>query len=213
MYKLFKLSLGFILMWLFIGCATTRYDYTIHKPEVKYTNPSYYALQEMLEESDGKPYVWAEEGPSSFDCSGLVYYSFGSMNVWLPRVSREQAKVGKRVSVKNLQYGDLIFFGKNSRRSKVTHVGIYIGNGFFRHASSSKEGIITTRLKKPYYWNRIVVCRRVLLSKSLNKTKKRPKTIKKKKKVYKPFKVKKVKAKKSKNLKNSTDMDSTIALF
>jgi len=192
---------GFIGIWLLLGCSS-RYDYTIHKPTVKYAKPSYYALQEMLRESNGKPYIWAEEGEDAFDCSGLVYYCYGSMNVWLPRVSWEQAKVGMRVSVDELQYGDLIFFSKHTSRSKINHVGIYIGNGFFRHASSSKEGVITSRVSKPYYRNRIVICRRIISSqKSFEARKKKIKTQKR----YKPFEVKKN--------KDITGMDATISLF
>lgn len=194
----------FISVWLFFGCASG-YDYTIHKPKIKYAQPSYTALQKMLKETNGKPYIWAEEGEDAFDCSGLVYYCYGSMNVWLPRVSWQQAKVGMRVRVNELQYGDLIFFGKHNSRSKVNHVGIYIGKGYFRHASSSKEGVITSRVNKPYYRNRIVVCRRIISSKKSFDS--RTKRIKKRK-YSKPFKVRK-----PKKSKDTTGMDETIALF
>jgi hypothetical protein len=192
---------------LLVGCSQ-KYDYRIHKPKVKYKKPSFYALEKMLEETDGKPYVWAEEGPSSFDCSGFVYYNFGSMNVWLPRVSREQAKVGKRVSISDLRYGDLIFFGKHNSRSSVNHVGIYIGNGRFRHASSSKEGVITSRVNQPYYRKRIVVCRRILDSKKSSQLQSTPMPSTPKKS-YKPFK----KAQPTPKPKDTTGMDATIALF
>ena len=48
----------------------------------------------MLKELQGRPYVWAEEGPNNFDCSGFIYYMYGSMGIEIPRVAREQAKTG-----------------------------------------------------------------------------------------------------------------------
>jgi hypothetical protein len=200
-----RITIGLILLWLLLGCSS-RYDYTIHKPTVKYAKPSYSALQAMLKESDGKPYVWAEEGEDAFDCSGLVYYCYGSMNVWLPRVSWQQAKAGVRVSIDELQYGDLIFFGKYNSKSQVNHVGIYIGNGYFRHASSAKEGVITSRVDKPYYRNRIVVCRRIISTKkSFNARQEKLK----KQKIYKTFK----RTNKITKRKDITGMDATISLF
>jgi len=196
-----KTLLAVIALWLLSACGQ-KYDYTIHKPDIKYAKPSYSALQSMLKETNGKPYIWAEEGEDAFDCSGLVYYCYGSMNVWLPRVSWQQAKAGMPVSIKELQYGDLIFFGKHNRRSRVTHVGIYIGNGYFRHASSTKEGVITSRVHKPYYYNRIVVCRRIISTKkSFEMRRQKMKTQKR----YKAFKTKKS--------KDVTGMDTTISMF
>ena len=155
-----KYSLLIIALFLLGGCSP-RYDYTIHKPKVKYAKPSQYALQSMLQESQGKPYVWAEEGPRSFDCSGLTYYSYASMNLWLPRRAIEQSRVGQTVSISALQYGDLIFFD-TSGKGRVNHVGIYIGNGFFRHASSRKDKVMTSTIRKGFYRHRIVVCKRVI---------------------------------------------------
>jgi cell wall-associated NlpC family hydrolase len=104
------------------GC-TPKYDYTIHKPRVVYQQPSRQALRTSLGEILGKKYVWAEEGPEAFDCSGLTYYAFGRMNLEIPRVSSDQAKGGVAVPRDALQYGDLVFFdtGKNFTGT-VTHV-------------------------------------------------------------------------------------------
>jgi len=107
--KSFFLLLIPLLILSLSGCAP-KYDYTIHKPKVKYKKPSQKALARTLKEKLGTKYVWAEEGPKAFDCSGLTYYSYGRMNMTIPRVAREQAKVGKSVSLDELQYGDLIFF-------------------------------------------------------------------------------------------------------
>ncbi len=144
------------------GCAP-KYDYTIHKPKVRYKTPSKQALGKMLPETHGKKYVWAEEGPRSFDCSGLTYYNYGSMNLWLPRRAEEQARMGSKVAVNDLQYGDLIFFD-TSGKGRINHVGIYVGNRKFTHASSKSKCVVTTSIDKPFYRQRIVVCKRVIPS-------------------------------------------------
>jgi len=163
MKSFFLLLIPFILLSL-SGCAP-KYDYTVHKPKVKYKKPSKDALARTLKEKLGTKYVWAEEGPKAFDCSGLTYYSYGRMNMTIPRVAREQAKVGKKVTKDALVYGDLIFFDTTKHRSgKITHVGIYVGDGKFQHASSSKEGVIISDLNSSYYSRRAVVYRRYLPS-------------------------------------------------
>jgi cell wall-associated NlpC family hydrolase len=77
----------------------------------------------------GKPYVWAAEGPGSFDCSGLVLYAYAAAGISLPHSSAMQSQMGAQVSRSELQPGDLVFF-----YSPVSHVGIYIGNGQMVHA-------------------------------------------------------------------------------
>jgi peptidoglycan DL-endopeptidase CwlO len=77
----------------------------------------------------GKPYVWAAEGPGSYDCSGLMLYAYAAAGVHLPHSSAMQAQMGSPVSRSELQPGDLVFF-----YSPVSHVGMYIGNGKMVHA-------------------------------------------------------------------------------
>ncbi|HYH30427.1 MAG TPA: NlpC/P60 family protein [Pseudonocardia sp.] len=72
----------------------------------------------------GQPYKWGAEGPSRFDCSGLVSWAFKQVGVTLPRSSRQQAHVGTPVSRSELRPGDLVFFYQ-----PVSHVGIYVGDG------------------------------------------------------------------------------------
>ena len=155
---------------LFVFGACSQYDYTLRKPTVKFQTPSKKALSSMLRESNNKRYRWAEEGPHSFDCSGFVYYNYGSMNLWLPRRAIEQARYGKTIPISQLRYGDLIFFDtRKYSRGKINHVGIYIGKNRFRHASSRKKRIITTSLRKAYYKKRVVICKRVIPQKKYKK--------------------------------------------
>lgn len=84
----------------------------------------------------GKPYRWGAAGPSAFDCSGLISYSFSEAGKDLPRTSRAQSQVGTPVSKSNLKPGDLVFF-----YSPVSHVGIYIGGGQIVHASTSGQPV------------------------------------------------------------------------
>ena len=136
--------------------------YEIKKPKVTKT-PSKKNLQKMVKKLQGSPYVWAEEGPDQFDCSGFTYYMYGSMGINIPRVAREQAKVGKKISMKELQYGDLLFFATSRNRHKITHVGMYLGDGWFTHASTIKNEVVYSNLfTSPYYKKRLRVCRRYL---------------------------------------------------
>lgn len=159
------LSSGFLL--LLTGCKPDPFpknpDYAIKKPPVKYT-PNKKNLDKMVKELQGRPYVWAEEGPDHFDCSGFTYYLYGSMGIEIPRVAREQAKKGNEIKMHELVYGDLIFFDTEKiPKGKITHVGMYLGNGWFTHASTSKYEIVYSNLKtSPYFKKRLRICRRYL---------------------------------------------------
>jgi cell division septation protein DedD len=138
-------------------------NYKITKPTVKY-KPNKKNLAKMVKKLQGSPYVWAEEGPYNFDCSGFTYYLYGSMGINIPRVARHQARVGKRITANALQYGDLIFFATSKRsRRKITHVGMYLGDGWFTHASTVKHEVIYSNLfTSTYYKKRLRICRRYL---------------------------------------------------
>ena len=148
-----KISSLFIL-FLFTACS--RYDYSVHKPKVRF-KPSAYALDKLNREALGRKYIWAEEGPYCFDCSGLTYYNYGSMGIEIPRIADEQFRSGIPVAKSELRKGDLVFFGNGIR---ATHVGIYVGNGKFEHASSAKRSVVISSLYKPYYARHYMGARR-----------------------------------------------------
>ena len=143
-------------MLLISGCTTSKYDFSIHKPKVRY-KPSLHALDKLDSQALGRKYVWAEEGPYCYDCSGLTYYNFGTMGIEIPRVADAQFRNGTPISRDQLQKGDLVFFG---RRGRATHVGIYIGNDKFEHASSAKQRVVVSSLNKAYYRSHYLGARR-----------------------------------------------------
>jgi cell wall-associated NlpC family hydrolase len=87
----------------------------------------------------GMPYRWGDEGEQGFDCSGLIRYAFGKHGVTLPRASRDQAREGEEIErdLDALQAGDVLTFA--IRGSRISHVGLYLGNGRFIH--SARKGV------------------------------------------------------------------------
>ncbi|MEU7300849.1 NlpC/P60 family protein [Streptomyces sp. NPDC007206] len=77
----------------------------------------------------GRPYVWGANGPSGFDCSGLMQWSYAHAGVQLPRTSQEQRFAGRRVPLSRIRPGDLVVY-----RSDASHVGMYVGDGRVIHA-------------------------------------------------------------------------------
>lgn len=113
----------------------------------------------------GTPYHYGgttEQG--GFDCSGFVRHVFANFKIDLPHSSREQYSLGRAVFKGDLEIGDLLFFTSPGRSKGVGHVGIYIGDGQFIHASSGKKKkIIISPLDSTYYVKRYVGARRLSL--------------------------------------------------
>lgn len=88
----------------------------------------------------GVKYVWGGSSPKGFDCSGFVMYVYKKFGVNLLHNAHLQSKSGTPVKREGLEPGDLVFFDTNGGHNYINHVGIYIGNGKFIHASSSRTG-------------------------------------------------------------------------
>ena len=99
----------------------------------------------------GSPYRLGGNSKRGIDCSALVQKVYGSFNVKLPRVARDQSKVGVEVDINELVEGDLVFFHTNR---SFGHVGIYIGNNEFIHASSKSKRVRIDSMDHPFYQER-----------------------------------------------------------
>ena len=100
-----------------------------------------YALAQV-----GKGYVMGTTGPSTFDCSGLMYAAYKQVDISLPRTSQAQFSAGTSVSKGDLQPGDLVFY-----YGGITHVGMYIGNGQIVHAANPRSGVVTAGVNSMPY--------------------------------------------------------------
>jgi peptidoglycan DL-endopeptidase CwlO len=100
----------------------------------------------IAEAQVGKPYVWGAAGPDSFDCSGLMQWSWNQIGIKLPRVAADQQSWAIPVPISQVSPGDLVFFG-----SPAHHVGMYVGNGMMVDAphSGALVGIV------PIWWDQL----------------------------------------------------------
>ena len=94
----------------------------------------------------GGKYVWGGTTDAGYDCSGLIYTAYASQGVSISRVAQDQYNETVRISPDQLQKGDLVFFSDTGSVNNVTHVGMYIGNGYYTHAANSSKGIVTEKL-------------------------------------------------------------------
>jgi len=96
----------------------------------------------------GTPYKFGAAGPNAFDCSGYLQFIFAKSNLSLPRTADEQYKLGQKATRGQLVEGDLVFF--STYEPGASHCGLYLGDGKFIHASSSK-GIRIDELDNDYW--------------------------------------------------------------
>lgn len=108
----------------------------------------------------GSRYVYGGTTTSGFDCSGFVQYVYKNFGISLNRSSRDQYSNGVAVSKSNLQAGDVLFF--SSTGGSITHVGLYIGNDQFIHASTPATGVIISSMSQAYYTSGYVGARRMI---------------------------------------------------
>lgn len=99
----------------------------------------------------GVPYRPGGDSKRGTDCSGLTGQLYNKVyRTRLPRSTDEQKEESNKVAKRNLREGDLVFFSSSRSRRKVAHVGIYLKDGKFVHASTS-SGVIVSRLDEKYY--------------------------------------------------------------
>lgn len=120
-------------------------------------------LRRVVDTYIGVPYKWGGTTRRGMDCSALVRAVYReAYGIELPRTSKQMYRLGQGVSgTGRLRPGDLVFFKIDASGPGISHVGVYLGDGRFAHASSSRGGTIE-RLETPYFRNRYAGARRVL---------------------------------------------------
>lgn len=143
-----------LFLLLFSACSSAR---KIRQQQVN-------QVVETAKSFQGTPYRYGGISRAGMDCSALVYLSFRSAGLNLPRVSEDQSRMGKRVSKRKLKKGDVVFFATGRRRRKITHAGIITenrrGTTYFIHASTSL-GVTEDNIQSRYWSKRWVRARRM----------------------------------------------------
>jgi cell wall-associated NlpC family hydrolase len=138
------------------------------KPAIPVAQPADEDTVEKLireaREFTGVRYNYGSANRGATDCSGFTLQSFKAIGINLPRTARQQIYCGTKVARNDLKRGDLIFF---NTRGFVSHVGIYLGNGRFIHASSGGGKVQENSLGESYYNNRFIGARRVIKPKKV----------------------------------------------
>lgn len=148
----------FVLLLLVSGCSTRS---ATGKPSSHHAQVNYSDLDKLYpyhNEWHQRPYKFGGLGPNGIDCSAFVQRAYKDLfHIDLPRTTRELANYGKKTSRSQIRTSDLVFFktGYNTR-----HVGIYLKEGDFMHASS-KYGIIISSMDDPYWQKHYWMTRRV----------------------------------------------------
>ena len=125
-------------------------------PEVESTLDQ---LRAEIARWQGTPYRFGGMSRKGIDCSAFAMIIYHSVfDIRIPRTTEQQLKLGRHVEMRNLNTGDLVFF---LPKSKKMHMGIYLGQGEFAHASVSK-GVTVSNINTPYWENIFLTARRVL---------------------------------------------------
>lgn len=162
-YNNFKMMkcLRLIVILMLSGCASTPKPENPArskpgKPSITHTSGK--VIANITLRMAGTPYQYGGTSPAGFDCSGLVWYSHKKAGIRVPRTAAEQFRAGRKVSRREIQPGDLLFF--RISRSNPLHVSTYIGKGLFVHAPSSGKKVMTGKLESPYWKKRLIGVRR-----------------------------------------------------
>jgi len=118
------------------------------------------AIAELARDLVGSQYRYGGAKPDEgFDCSGLVFYTYGKAGYRVPRTSQELFRVARKIALGDAGAGDLMFF---QDETKLSHVGIYLGDGWFVHAPASGQQVAVANLDSPYYQQHLVAVGRLL---------------------------------------------------
>jgi len=147
------------LLCLAACSPSIRYGSKNPEHESRATNQTSDKLDRFIQEWIGAPYMLGGVGKDGIDCSGFTHLLYESVyRISLPRQAEDQFKQGYTIQESALRPGDLVFF-KNIRRTGIDHVGVYVGEKRFVHASTS-AGVTISGLDEEYYRKRFVGARR-----------------------------------------------------
>lgn len=162
------ICLTFTSLLLLSGCTgyprytggPVRMPAEVREQKIDFTTAEYVRLGLILQSYLGKPYRGTSAYDPGIDCSLFtreVFEKYG--RIFLPRTADEQWREGTQVHRNHLRYGDLVFF--RTVRNDISHVGVYVGNNDFIHASTSR-GVIISSLLEPYWAKAYAGARRIL---------------------------------------------------
>lgn len=118
------------------------------------------AVAELAMGMIGARYSYGGADPAhGFDCSGLAYYAYGQAGYRIPRTSQDQFRATHKIALADAGAGDLVFF---QDQAKLSHVGIYLGDGLFVHAPANGQRVSLASIGTPYYQEHLVAVGRLL---------------------------------------------------
>lgn len=134
------------------------YEVTRQSVQTQNMNPSGNQIVDTALRCLGISYRWGGYSLNGLDCSGFVKAVFANHHISLPRTAREQAQVGVAIGWGELQPGDRLYFCCKGRQ--IDHAGIYIGNGYFIHSSTSRRGVAIDPIASTRFARFLVAARR-----------------------------------------------------
>ena len=155
--KQFRFTAFFLVLGLMLAasCASKK----------KEANEPFNTVIQTARSYTGTPYRYGGTTRSGMDCSALVYHSFYSVGVTMPRISADQSKMGKSIRTNEIKPGDILFFATGKKKKGVTHSGIVTetsrGDVRFIHSSTSL-GVSEDYLSNRYWSNAFLFARRIL---------------------------------------------------
>ncbi len=146
----------FVFILLGLGSCGSKRRVTKSSPE--------FTIIETAKSYRGTPYRYGGTTRAGMDCSALVYHSFASVGVKLPRTSTEQSRLGKKIPERKIRPGDVLFFATGKKKKEVTHTGIVTeaqkNKVRFIHASTSL-GVTEDYLKSRYWTQAFLFAKRL----------------------------------------------------
>ncbi|MFB9056974.1 C40 family peptidase [Mariniflexile ostreae] len=138
---------------------------TLNPNSIPKMSDAKYDIINYAKQFEGVKYKWGGTTPEGMDCSGLVFESFRAHDIFLPRISRDMAKRGEKILLKETLKGDLLFFKTQNRRNDINHVGLVVAiedNAIKFIHSTTQSGVIISSLNEEYWKNAFTEVRRIL---------------------------------------------------